>query len=98
MAKYVMLINYTDKGIEHFHEFPERMKHARIGAEKLGVTIDSYHLTMGAFDAIVIIDAPDDETAARLAITNGANGRVRTTTMRAFSEEETVKLTEKLPD
>ena len=53
---------------------------------------------MGSFDAVVIIDAPDDETATRLAITNGANGRVRTMTMRAFNEGETIKLTEKLSD
>ena len=97
MAKYVMLINYTDKGIEHFHDFPERMEHAREGASELGVTIESFHLTLGPYDAIVIFTAPDDETAARLALTNAANGRVRTTTMRAFDEAETVALSQQLP-
>jgi uncharacterized protein with GYD domain len=97
MAKYVMLINYTDKGIQHFHQFAQRMEHARQGAQELGATIESFYLTMGGYDAVVIFDAPDDETAARIALTNAANGRVRTTTMRAFDEAETVAISEQLP-
>ena len=98
MAKYVMLINYTDKGIQHFHEFPKRIEHARTGAAELGVTLESFHLTLGAYDAVVVVDAPDDETVAQLALTNAANGRVRTTTMRAFDEDETAAISQRLPD
>ena len=97
MAKFVMLINYTDKGILHFQQFAQRMEHARQGAKELGASIESFHLTMGSYDAVVIFEAPDDETAARLALTNAANGRVRTTTMRAFDEAETIAIGEQLP-
>ena len=97
MARYVMLINYTDKGIEHFKDFSDRMEHARTGAAELGVTIVSYHLTLGPYDALVVADAQDDETMAKLALINAANGRVRTTTMRAFSEEETAGIAASLP-
>ena len=47
--------------------------------------------------AVAIVDAPDDETAAKLSLVNAANGRVRIRTMRAFTEEETVALATSLP-
>lgn len=97
MPTYVSLINYTDQGVQHFKEIGSRLEHARQGAAELGITISSFHLTMGRYDAIVIFDAPDAETAARLALINAANGRVRTETLAAFTEDETVALAERLP-
>ena len=43
---------------------------------------------LGRYDAVVISEAPDDETAARLALTLGMMGYVRSETMRAFTEGE----------
>ena len=97
MAKFVMLMKYTDEGVRHFKGFRERMDHARKGAAELGVTIDAFYLTMGEYDAVVTIDAPDTRTAAKLALINAANGRVRTVTMSAFSEEEAADLASELP-
>ena len=97
MAKFVMLIRYTDEGVQHFKEFHSRMGHARRGAEELGVTIESFHLTMGDYDAVVVFDAPDARTAAKLSLINAANGRVRTVTMPAFTEDETTELASELP-
>lgn len=97
MAKFILLIRYTDEGVRHFHEFRARMEHARRGAEELGVKIDSFHLTMGEYDAVVTVDAPDARTAAKLSLINAANGRVRTVTMPAFSEEEAAEIADELP-
>lgn len=97
MPKFVTLINYTDEGVQHFKELAQRLSHARDGAAELGVTIDSYHLTMGRYDAVVIIDAPDAATAAKLMLINAANGRVRTETMAAFTEDEAIAVAESLP-
>lgn len=97
MPKFVSLINYTDEGVQHFKEFAARMEHARQGAAELGVTIDSFHLTMGRYDAVVVLDAPDAATAAKLALVNGANGRVRSETMAAFTEDETSAIAGSLP-
>lgn len=97
MAKFVMLIRYTDEGVKHFKEFQTRMGHARRGAEELGVQIESFHLTMGEYDAVVLVEAPDARTAAKLSLINAANGRVRTVTMPAFTEEETAQLAGELP-
>jgi uncharacterized protein with GYD domain len=97
MAKFVMLIRYTDEGVRHFKDFRTRMQHARRGAEELGVTIDAFYLTMGEYDAVVTFEAPDARTAAKLSLINAANGRVRTVTMPAFSESEAADLAGELP-
>ena len=97
MPTFVSLINYTDHGVQNFKDFAQRMEHAHRGAAELGVTINSFHLTMGRYDALVIFEAPDTETAAKLALINAANGRVRTETMAAFSESDTVGIAESLP-
>jgi len=97
MPKYISLINYTDEGVRNFKEFAERLENARRGAGELGVTLDAYYLTMGRYDAVVIVDAPDNRTAAKLALVNAANGRVRTETLVAFTEAETAALADELP-
>jgi uncharacterized protein with GYD domain len=48
----------------------------------------SFHLTMGRYDALVIIDAPDDATVAKLVLATVGQGNVRTETLRAFFENE----------
>ena len=97
MATYVMLINYTDTGIQHFKAIGDRLAHARRGAKELGAELVSFYLTMGEYDAVAVVEAPDDETAAKLSLVNAANGRVRIKTVRAFTEPETVHLASQLP-
>ena len=97
MARYVLLIQYTDEGIQHFKAIGSRLEHARRGAAELGVQLQDFYLTMGEFDAVALVDAPNDETVAKLSLINAANGRVRIRTMRAFTEEETVRLASELP-
>lgn len=97
MATYIMLITYTDAGIQHFKAIGDRLEHARRGARELGATLEAFYLTMGAYDAVAVVTAPDDETAAKLSLVNAGNGRVRVQTMRAFTEQETIQLAGELP-
>jgi hypothetical protein len=62
-----------------------------------GGEVKEWYLTMGATDAVVIAEGPNDETAATLALAIGAQGSARTQTMRAFTEAEYCKLTASLP-
>ena len=57
----------------------------------------SYYLTFGAFDFVSVLETPDAETAARLVLAIGAQGNVRTTTMLAFTEDETAAITSSMP-
>ncbi|MCH7812316.1 MAG: GYD domain-containing protein, partial [Chloroflexi bacterium] len=55
------------------------------------------YLQMGQYDYIVVADAPDDETMARIALTIAGQGNVRTQTFRAFDRSEMLKVVEGLP-
>jgi uncharacterized protein with GYD domain len=51
---------------------------------------------MGQYDAVVISEAPDDATVAKLALAAGGRGNVRTETLRAFDEDEALRISEEL--
>jgi len=61
------------------------------------VELKSWYLTMGQYDIVGVIEAPDDETMAKVALALGALGNFRTETMRAFSEEEYRAIVAALP-
>ena len=91
MPKYVVLVNFTDEGIRRLQDrsgAAARRKEREARAKELGITQETNYLTMGAYDRVVIYDAPSDEAMAKLALWAGSQGSVRTTTMRAFTQEE----------
>ena len=88
MPTYISLLNWTDQGIRNVKQAPERARQAEQLAQQLGGRIISAYLTMGQYDLVVVLEAPDDETVARAMLTLGAQGNVRTTTLKAFNREE----------
>ena len=93
MAKYIILINWTEQGIRNVEKSPERLDAARALAKKLGGEFKKLYMTMGAYDLVGVLELPSDEAAARFALATGKAGNVRTTTMKAFSESTYRKLT-----
>ena len=92
MPTYVTLIRYTDQGIRNMKESPARLEAARKIFKAAGAEIKTFYLALGKYDAVLVSESPDDETATRLALTVGALGNVRTDTMRVFTEPEYRKL------
>ena len=92
MATYIALLNYTDQGIKTMKEVPERVLVLRKLVEEMGGRIHGYRLTLGEYDAVVTIELPDDEAYATLALKVAAQGNIRTTTLKAFSEEESFRI------
>lgn len=88
MATYITLANYTAQGIANIADAPDRIDAAREQLGALGVEIKSFYLTMGEYDMVVIVEAPDNATAAKALIGMGAQGNVSTTTMAALTEHE----------
>jgi uncharacterized protein with GYD domain len=88
MATYISLIRFTTQGIKNIKDSPSRLDAAKQGYQAMGAELKQFYLTMGQYDAVVIADAPDEETVAKLALTIGAVGAIRTETLRAFTEEE----------
>lgn len=88
MPTYVFLTKFTQQGIEQVQNSPERTEEAREVVESMGGTWQAFFVTMGQFDGLVIAEFPDDDTAARAALTLGRSGNVTTETLRAFTLKE----------
>ncbi len=88
MPTYISLVNLTEQGIKEFKNAPERLQFFDEAARQAGGKLIGFYLVMGQYDYIVITEAPDDQTAARLIMGTIAQGSVRTQTMRAFPREE----------
>ena len=97
MATYILLVNYTEQGIKAIKDSPKRVDGVRNLAQKLGGKMDDLYLTMGAFDIVAISEFPDDESAAKFALTLNSLGNVRTTTLRAFDEGQFRNIVSTLP-
>lgn len=92
MSTYISLLRYTQKGIESVKESPSRVDAARKAFEKAGARLKDFYLVSGRYDAVVISEAPDDATAAKVSLSLATQGNVRTETLRAFTEEEFRKI------
>jgi uncharacterized protein with GYD domain len=92
---YIMLIRLTDQGIRNIKDTARRADAARSEAEGIGGKLTVYW-TFGKYDAIGILEAPNDEAAMEFELKVGSLGNVRTTTLKAFTEEEIARLVDKL--
>ena len=88
MATYISLINLTEQGIREAKNAPERLHNFDLALQDVGGRLVGFYLVMGEYDYIVIAEAPDDQTAARLILGTIAQGSMRSKTMRAFPREE----------
>ncbi|MHC4458215.1 MAG: GYD domain-containing protein [Planctomycetota bacterium] len=97
MAKYISLIKYTQKGIENIKESPNRYDAFKQLCESLGATVEGIYLTMGRYDLLVIVDAPNSETVTKIVLATASKGAVSTETLQAFTEEEYRRIISELP-
>ncbi len=97
MSTYLSLSNLTDQGVRSMKDLARRLQNAEQTFAQMGAQLREVYLLMGQYDYIVIADAPDDETMARIALAIAGQGNVRTQTFRAFDRSEMLKLVEGLP-
>ncbi len=97
MAKYMMLFRFTEQGATNIRQSPTRIEAAKELVTRLGGKVKEFYALMGAYDTAFILEAPDDETATKIALAISSQGNVRTETMRAFTEEEFRGLVRELP-
>lgn len=97
MPTYVTLLKFTKKGIESIKDAPKRIEAARQMAKAAGADIKGVYYTMGRYDAVVISEAPDDETAVKLALGGAMQGNVTSETLRAFPAEDFMRIVKSLP-
>ena len=97
MPTYISLLRWTEQGIQSVKESPNRVEAARKAFEAAGGRLRDLYLVTGQYDFVAVIEAPDDETAARMALSLGARGSVRSETLRAFTEDEYRRIIGALP-
>ena len=88
MATYLMLLNWTDQGIRNIKESPKRLDAAKKLAKDLGGEIKTVYMTQGTFDLALVAEMANDEKAAAFVLKLGSLGNVRTTTLKAYSEDD----------
>ena len=94
MPTFIVLTNWTEQGIKAFEDSPSRADAGREEMEKLGVTRREIFWTVGPYDEVLICDAPDAEAMTAAVLRMGAAGNVRTTTLRAFTRQEFIQISE----
>ncbi len=92
---YIILFRWTDQGIRNVKDTTRRVDEAKNQAEKLGGKLTLYW-TLGEYDTIGILEAPNEEAAMTFGLEVSSLGNVRTTTLKAFTEEEIAKVLDKL--
>jgi len=97
MATYISLLRFTEEGIKSIKASPARLDAAKQAFQAMGAELKEFYLVMGQYDMVVISEAPDDQTVAKLALAIGSAGAIRTETFRAFTEEEYRKVVAALP-
>jgi uncharacterized protein with GYD domain len=91
MATYLSLFNWTEQGIRTVKDSPKRLEATRKALKKLGGNLKAFYMLQGHYDGVLIFDLPNEEAMTKFLLTTGSAGNVRTTTLRAFNEDEFLK-------
>ena len=97
MSTYVLMMKLTAKGITDIKNAPARLKEGIQAFEAMGGKMLSFYTVMGEYDYIAIGEAPSDEVAMTFLLGLGADGYVRTTSLKAFSPEQMAGFVSNLP-
>ena len=96
MTRYVVLLNFSKEGVGAIKSSVDRAREFRAAAAKVGASVESQYWTLGEYDGVFVLSAPDEATAAALVLELGRRSSVRTTMLRAFDEAEFKTIVEKV--
>ena len=77
MPTYVMLTRLTPEGVQTIKNNPSRIREVNREVEQLGITVREQWATLGEFDFVSIVEAPDELAMARLSLELGSRGSAR---------------------
>ena len=97
MPSYLSLLSWTDQGVKAVKDSPARLDAATAAITAAGGRLIFFYMLMGEYDIAILTEFADDETAARVLLTQAAAGNVRSTTFKAFQESEFRALIASLP-
>ncbi|WP_322014881.1 GYD domain-containing protein [Paraburkholderia sp. J12] len=97
MATYVVLSQFTDQGIRSIKNSPQRAGQVAEQAKSFGCEMKEIYWTLGQYDIVSIVEAPNDESLTAFGLALGAAGNIRTQTLRAFNKTDFAAIIGKLP-
>jgi uncharacterized protein with GYD domain len=99
MPHYIILFNFTEQGIRNIKDLDKRAQAFKSAVEKAGGTFvsDSFLcLTLGGYDTVSIIEAPNNESIIPAILATASLGNVRCETLKAFTLDEAAKIIERV--
>ena len=93
MSLYISLVRWTQQGVAQVKDSPNRFDTGRKAFREIGVEIKQVHMTMGRYDLIMLLEAPNDDAVATALLSLAAQGNVTTETLKAWSEDDYRKIT-----
>jgi uncharacterized protein with GYD domain len=91
MATYIMLTNLTDEGRKTVRANPGRIREVNREVESLGAKVIAQYAVLGPYDFVNVVEAPDNETIAKVSMELGSRGTVQIMTLPAIPVETLTK-------
>ena len=88
MPTYIMLTTLTAQGVQTLRSNPERLHEVNRDVEELGARVLHQWATLGPFDFVNVVEAPDEATIAKVSVALGARGSAKLQTVTAMSIDE----------
>jgi uncharacterized protein with GYD domain len=85
---YIMLTRLTSDGVKTIKDNPSRVQEVNKEVEQIGVKVLSQWATLGEYDFVTVVEAPDEKTMAKLSIEMGSRGSVMNETLTAIEAQE----------
>ncbi len=88
MPTYVMLTNLTSEGVRTLKNNPGRVAEVNQEVEQIGAKVIAQYATLGQYDFITVVEAPDEKTMAKVSVELGSRGTMTSQTLAAMSANE----------
>jgi uncharacterized protein with GYD domain len=88
MPTYVMLTNLTSEGVKTLKNNPGRVAEVNKEVEQIGARVISQYATLGQYDFVTIVEAPDEQTMAKVSVELGSRGTMTSQTLAALPAED----------
>lgn len=88
MPQFILMTNLTPDGVRTIKNHPARISEVNSEMEQIGLKVLHQWATLGAYDFISVIEAPDAETMARASVELGSRGTTSNQTLVAIPAEQ----------
>jgi len=88
MPTYLMLTNLTAEGVKTLKNNPGRVAEVNKEVEQIGAKVVAQYATLGQYDFVTVVEAPDEQTMAKISIELGSRGTMTSQTLTAMSADE----------